>query len=38
MTTDDFMGDFDFGFKFADSEEITSPAEQEVKEERIDTI
>ena len=38
MTDSDFMDDFDFGFEFADSDEITAPVEQEVKEERIDTI
>ena len=34
----DFIDDFDFGFEFADSDQISSPVEQEVKEERIDTI
>ena len=34
----DFIDDFDFGFEFADSDQISTPAEQEVKEERIDTI
>lgn len=34
----DFIDDFDFGFEFADSDQISTPVEQEVKEERIDTI
>jgi len=34
----DFIDDFDFGFEFADSDQISSPVEQEVKEERIDTL
>lgn len=34
----DFMDSFDFGIEFADSDEITSPIEQEVNEERINTI
>ena len=38
MADSDFMDDFDFGFEFADSDEITAPVEQEIKEERIDTI
>ena len=38
MADCDFMHDFDLGFEFADSDEITAPVEQEIKEERIDTI
>ena len=39
MTTDpEFMDSFDFGIEFADSDDITSPVEQEVNEQRIDTI
>ena len=34
----DFIDDFDFGFEFADRDQISTPVEQEVKEERIDTI
>ena len=37
-TEPDFMDSFDFGIEFADSDEITSPIEQEVNEERINTI
>lgn len=39
MTTEpEFMDSFDFGIEFADSEDITSPVEQEVNEQRIDTM
>jgi len=34
----EFMDSFDFGIEFADSEDITTPAEQEVNEERINTL
>jgi len=38
MTEPDFMDDFDFGIEFADSDDIQTPVEDDVNEERIDTI
>jgi len=38
MAEPDFMDDFDFGIEFADSDDIQTPVEDDVNEERIDTI
>lgn len=38
MSDPEFMDTFDFGIEFADSDDISTPAEKEVTEERIDTI
>lgn len=38
MAEPEFMDDFDFGIEFADSDDIQTPVEQDVNEERIDTI
>lgn len=38
MAEPDFMEDFDFGIEFADSDDIQTPVEEDVNEERIDTI
>lgn len=38
MSEPEFMEDFDFGIEFADSDDIQTPVEEDVNEERIDTI
>ncbi len=38
MAEPEFMEDFDFGIEFADSDDIQTPVEEDVNEERIDTI
>ena len=38
MAEPEFMEDFDLGIEFADSDDIQTPVEEDVNEERIDTI